>query len=134
MADGIADLTPNRGEKERPDPGATQKQPPQTPPPIPYEFHKKEGRRWPVLLAYTLLALIVATGVVFGGRWVYQEVSNNDSDSNPKPAEIKKAPSSTTPEESAGQSTPPSNSPGVSPPPTTPPQSDTSTQLPVTGG
>jgi cytoskeletal protein RodZ len=37
------------------------------------------ARRWVALLIYLVLALVVATLVVFAGRWVYHRVSNNSS-------------------------------------------------------
>lgn len=142
MAEGIVDLSPNRNDK--PD-NNVQKSVQVTPQPIPYEFHKKEGRRWPVLLVYFLLALIVSTGIVFAGRWAYREVSNNPPSSKPAPAQanknVKKAPAA--PKESssnsagqtpgssgAGNSTPATNNP----PAVSPTTGDSTTQLPNTGG
>lgn len=46
-------------------------------PPVPlHEFHEQEGRRWPVILVYTLLAFLVAVAVVFAGRWVYRKATH----------------------------------------------------------
>jgi cytoskeletal protein RodZ len=84
------------------------------------EYNNNEGgKRWVVLIVYIVLALVVATLVVFAGRWVYHKVSNN---SEPTPTTIapqgvnqgsKSAPNSASP-------TSPSTSPapGASPTPT----------------
>jgi len=42
------------------------------PPVSPHEFHEYEGRRWPVVLGYILIALAVAVGVVLLGRAAYR--------------------------------------------------------------
>jgi hypothetical protein len=50
------------------------------------EYNNTNGaKRWVVLLIYIILALVVATLVVFAGRWVYHKVSNN---SGPAPTTI----------------------------------------------
>jgi hypothetical protein len=65
---------------------------PIVPPVTLHEFHEHDGRRWPVFLMYTLLALLVAVMVVFAGRWVYRKANNN--------------PVKTTPDTSTGVSLP----------------------------
>ncbi|MBI2009361.1 hypothetical protein HYS84_03030 [Candidatus Saccharibacteria bacterium] len=56
---------------------------PVIPPPIPPEdFYEEEKRRWPMVVLYVILALLVATAVVFAGRWIYQQITDN----KPKPA------------------------------------------------
>lgn len=50
---------------------------PPMPPVMPDEFHVHENRRWPVLLVYTILALLVAVMVVFAGRWIYRKTTNH---------------------------------------------------------
>lgn len=51
---------------------------PAIPPPIPPEdFYEEESRRWPMVVLYIVLALLVATAVVFTGRWIYQKVTDN---------------------------------------------------------
>ena len=53
--------------------------PPETPPPIITQVRSRgEGRQWLMLLTYLLIALIVAAGVVLGGRWVYNAVRDNE--------------------------------------------------------
>lgn len=49
---------------------------PVVPPVLLHEFHEQEGRRWPVILVYTLLAFLVAVAVVFAGRWVYRKATH----------------------------------------------------------
>lgn len=142
MAEGIVDLSPNGDGKPN---NEAQKPVQAAPQPIPYEFHKKEGRHWPVLLVYFLLALIVSTGIVFAGRWAYREVSNKTPSSKPAPAQankdVKKAPAA--PKESSNN--PAGQSPGSSgaenstpaannPPAVSPTTGDSTTELPNTGG
>ena len=49
---------------------------PVMPPVSPNEFHEYEGRRWPVILMYIVLAFAVALLVVFAGRWVYHKTTH----------------------------------------------------------
>ena len=72
------------------------------------EYHEHEGRRWPVVLMYVVLAFLVAATIVFTGRWVYQKVSNN----NAKPA------SPTTTPQTQGQGA--ASSPPADPLPSSP--------------
>ncbi len=61
-----------------------------TPPPVvpvvplvsPDEFHEHEGRRWPVILMYIVLAFLVALLVVFAGRWIYRKTAHQSSKVN----------------------------------------------------
>ena len=107
------------------------------------------GRRWVALLIYIVLALAVATLVVFAGRWVYHRVSNNSGPTpttispqntkkgattpKPSPAPTSKAPATTskpapapapTPAPSAGTN----KSSGTATPAPTPAPSPTSLQ------
>ncbi len=43
------------------------------------EYQDTNAHRWPTLIAYIILALLVATLVVLGGRWVYHKVNDNNS-------------------------------------------------------
>lgn len=49
---------------------------PVAPPVLQHEFHEHEGRRWPVILMYIVLAFLVAVAVVFAGRWVYRKATH----------------------------------------------------------
>ena len=52
--------------------------PPEAPPPIiTTQMRTREGRQWLMLFIYLLIALVVAGAVVFGGRWAYDKVSDN---------------------------------------------------------
>ena len=42
-----------------------------------HEFHEYEGRRWPVVLGYILIALAVGLVVVLLGRTVYRSAHHN---------------------------------------------------------
>jgi hypothetical protein len=46
------------------------------------EYSNRSGRRWPVLVAYIVAALLVATAVVFAGRWIYDTTSNNSDNTS----------------------------------------------------
>jgi len=59
--------------------------PPVVPPISPAEFHEHQGRRWPAILMYLILALLVAALVVFAGRWIYRSATHQSSKTN-KPA------------------------------------------------
>lgn len=67
---------------------------PITPPVSLDEFHEHEGRRWPVILIYIILAFVVALLVFFGGRWIYHKttyhpaktIKPGTSDSNKLPS------------------------------------------------
>lgn len=52
---------------------------PVVPPVSAYEFHKHEGRRWPTIIIFFVLALVVAALVVFGGSWVYKKITGSDT-------------------------------------------------------
>ena len=45
---------------------------PAPPPVIKTEFHEMVGRRWPLIALHLLAALIIATSVVYLGRWIYR--------------------------------------------------------------
>lgn len=40
------------------------------------ETYENEGRRFPVIALYGVLALLVAAAVVFGGSWIYKKVTD----------------------------------------------------------
>jgi hypothetical protein len=46
------------------------------------EYSNRSGRRWPVLVMYIVAALLVATAVVFAGRWIYDTTSNNSDNTS----------------------------------------------------
>ncbi len=50
-------------------------QPVVTPAPT-HDFHEHEGRRWPIILLYLILAFLVAVLVVFAGRWIYRSATH----------------------------------------------------------
>jgi hypothetical protein len=75
------------------------------------EYQETTERRWPTLVGYMLLALLVATFVVLGGKWVYNRFADS-ADETPKPVSIdserKKAANEdkkTTKEDSSSSST-----------------------------
>jgi cytoskeletal protein RodZ len=77
------------------------------------EYNNNEGgKRWAVLIVYIVLALVVATLVVFAGRWVYHKVSNN---SGPTPTTI--APQGTNQGAQSAPNTVSPTSPSTSPAP-----------------
>ena len=95
------------------------------------EYSNRSGRRWPVLVGYIIAALLVATAVVFIGKWIYNQTTNNSdntsdtSSSNQQSAKINQsqppAPS-TAPKSSPGAAgTTPTPSPSPSKKPVTPP-------------
>lgn len=88
------------------------------------EFHEDvqelQGRRWPVLIMYFGLALAVAVLVVFGGRWVYKQITGNES----KP----------TPPSPTGQGAPPTPAPTPAPAAPTPSVSQNQTAQPTPSG
>jgi cytoskeletal protein RodZ len=90
------------------------------------EYNNTNGaKRWVVLLIYIILALVVATLVVFAGRWVYHKVSNN---SGPAPTTI--APEGTN-QGTTSSPSPAEKAPSTSvtaPPTTTPSPSSSSTK------
>ncbi|PJE65226.1 hypothetical protein COU91_02745, partial [Candidatus Saccharibacteria bacterium CG10_big_fil_rev_8_21_14_0_10_47_8] len=97
------------------------------------ELHKKEGRRWPVLLVFFLLALAVATGVVLAGRWAYREVSNKDSGSTQTTPQIKKTPEPAAASKESSEQGSSSGDSSTSSPAPVPSPNNSSTPLPKTG-
>ncbi len=57
--------------------------PPTTPPPLIHEVHEHDGRRWPTILVYLLLALLVAAILVFAGRTIYRATHHESSEPQP---------------------------------------------------
>lgn len=51
------------------------------------EYQETTERRWPTLIGYMLLALLVASFVVLGGKWVYNRFAGS-ADETPKPVKI----------------------------------------------
>jgi cytoskeletal protein RodZ len=122
---------------------------------IEYRDNEGGGRRLVTLLIYIVLALVVATLVVFAGRWVYHKFSNNSAPApttvspkstnqgiktpTPVPSPTSKAPGTAT----APPATPPSSSSSsgakkssgssTAPTTTTPTPAPTPTSLPNNG-
>lgn len=105
------------------------------------EFNQPSERRWPLLLAYLLAAVLVALILVFGGRWVYRKVTNNEPAPAPNPVQPagtnlpaqpdtsrESGGSSPSPSPTPTPSTPSSPNPGTNQNPTPP-----SGQLPNNG-
>jgi hypothetical protein len=89
------------------------------------------GRRLVTLIIYIVLALVVATLVVFAGRWVYHKVSNNSgpAPTTVSPQSINQGNKTTTPSPASKTpsmaSTPPPSS-YTTPPPSPTPNKSTS--------
>ncbi|MBI2007797.1 hypothetical protein HYS85_00970, partial [Candidatus Saccharibacteria bacterium] len=74
----------------------------------------REGRQWMMLLIYMLIALVVAAAVVLGGRWVYNQVRDNEpaketattTDKVPETPATSSNQSDASSEEDSDQSTP----------------------------
>src|SRR5665213_2618883 len=45
----------------------------------PHEFHEYDGRRWPVVFSYILVALAVAVVVVLVGRAIYRSAHSSST-------------------------------------------------------
>lgn len=71
------------------------------------EIYRPPGRHWPALLLYLLIALIVATGVVFAGRWAYRKATTPE---NPVPTITNQTETSKTTDKSNSSSKKPTNS------------------------
>jgi len=56
------------------------------------EVVRKEGRRWPILLALVIAALLVSTAVALGGRWAYREFIKDEPLKNPSPTQAGNVP------------------------------------------
>ncbi|HEY5550236.1 MAG TPA: hypothetical protein VIK37_03525 [Candidatus Saccharimonadales bacterium] len=106
--------------------------PPETPPPIITQTPTRgEGRQWMMLLIYMVIALIVAAGVVLGGRWVYNQVRNNEPAKVTTPTSNR---ATETPAATGGQSGTSSQEPPSQPSPTpTPSPSTQGSQIANTG-
>jgi cytoskeletal protein RodZ len=92
------------------------------------EYHDGDGgRRIVTLIIYIVLALAVATLVVFAGRWVYHKVSNN---SGPTPTTI--APQGTKQGSISTNTSPASPSPNSSNPQTPAPSPSQTGKSPTT--
>jgi cell division protein FtsN len=111
-------------DEDRKDTGKSK--PPETPPPIISQFKtRSEGRPWLMLLVYLLIALVVAAGVVLGGRWVYNSATDNEpvqettttSDTQPaEPAPAAEPNQSATPPQTSSPSPTPTPTPSPTPP------------------
>jgi hypothetical protein len=106
------------------------------------EYPNRPGRRWPVLVVYIIAALLVATAVVFAGRWVYHKVSNSDKttsvstregikSTNPSPQAPAQSAEPKNPSGNSGTAAPPSSS--SRPSATTPPSKSSSPPSPSPG-
>ncbi|GEM_PF-529427 len=105
---------------------------PAVPPISPHEFHEHEGRRWPVILIYTVLAFLVALLVVFAGRWIYRKSTHHTS--KPITTQGNVPPAPTTSNQKQGQGTNPTSGAGQNQTTQTTPQTAANnTQLPNNG-
>jgi TolA-binding protein len=85
------------------------------------EYNDDQGaKRWVTLIIYIVMALAVATLVVFAGRWVYHKVSNN---SGPTPTAVSPQGANQAPQSSPSPTSP---APSTSPTPSTSSNSGTS--------
>lgn len=100
--------------------------PPETPPPIITQVRRREGRQWTMLLIYMLIALIVAAGVVLGGRWIYNSVRDNEpaKETATTTERTVEPPAATAPNQSGAAPQAPSNQPSPTPTPSTARQGD----------
>lgn len=96
---------------------------PVAPPVLQHELHEHEGRRWPVILVYALLAFLVAVAVVFAGRWVYRKATNHTA----KTTSTNQGSVPTAPTANAPANNPPSGASSNQTPPST------NSQLPNNG-
>ena len=102
---------------------------PVIPPVSPDEFYEHEGRRWPVILMYIVLAFAVALLVVFAGRWVYHKTTHRTAKTTkPETSDSNKLPP--TPPTSNQQ---PSSGGTTSSPASGTSQNQTTSQLPNNG-
>lgn len=81
-----------------------------------YQAERRErvGIAWLLGLATVVATLVVATGLYFGGRWIYRQIANRGAEQTTSQDET----GSTTPQTPPGSSTSPT--PGATPPPVTP--------------
>lgn len=93
--------------------------PPQTPPPIITQTQRREGRQWLMLLAYLLIALVVAGLVVLGGRWAYNAIRGDEPTQ-----EVTTTGRSSQPPAAPAPATTPQPAPAPQPAPTPPNQRD----------
>jgi hypothetical protein len=83
-------------------------------PVLQHEFHEREGRRWPVILIYTVLAFLVAVAVVFAGRWIYHKTTHQTTKTTkPEAADTSKLPA--VPSGSTSANTNPSTTQNTTP-------------------
>jgi cytoskeletal protein RodZ len=103
------------------------------------EYPNRSGRRWPVLVAYIIAALLVATAVVFIGRWIYHQTSDSQNTSNVSTKQGAKSsnPPAQQPAQTAAPN--PTSNNGAAPSPTaknntaTPPPAPSTGSLPNNG-
>lgn len=43
------------------------------------EYRDQSGPRWPLIAGLLIAALVVAVALVFGGRWVYQKLTQDET-------------------------------------------------------
>lgn len=114
-----------------------------------YEAERRErtGMAWLLAIGTLVVTLLLASGLFFGGRWVYRTVfDNKDDKKQPVATETKKdeskktdtnKPNETTGSSSGGTTTPQAartDTPSTSTPrPTTPTQGPATTTLPSSG-
>lgn len=96
---------------------------PVEPPVLQHEFHEYEGRRWPVILIYIILAFLAAVAIVFAGRWIYHKTTHQTAKTTkPEAADTSKLPAA-----------PPGNNSANTNPSTTKSTTPTNGQLPNNG-
>jgi len=101
--------------------------PPEAPPPIITKVRTRgEGRQWLMLIIYLVIALIVAAGVVLGGRWVYNQVRGNEpaEETATTTERTVEPPAAIAPNQSGAAPQAPSNQPSPTPTPSTARQGD----------
>ena len=72
-------------------------EPPMAPPPLIHEFHEHEGRRWPTIIVYLLLALVAAFLIVLAAKAIYNAVKDDNVKPPAQTGEVPKPPAETKP-------------------------------------
>lgn len=83
------------------------------------EFNNNPDRRWPMLFAALAVALVIALGLFYGGRWAYRSIFGDDEPTVPVVQAPKKDTTTTQP--------------GATPQPPSPQTGGTPTASPNTG-
>lgn len=64
-------------------PSAPELNPPASPPPLITEYHEHDGRRWPTILVYLVIALIAAALIALAARTIYRATHHANPVKNP---------------------------------------------------